>query len=161
MTFQALDAENLKNLQTQFDIIVHFELIEHLLDPNAFMQSIRDNLSENGFCIFTTPNAASLELKALDYNKTRLLAHSLYPPMHLNAFSTQNIALFAFKNKFKLKAIDTPGKFDISILSHSADELEDKILRQICAFDEKTKAYLQYLLVYLDASSHMRVVLQK
>ena len=161
LNLQVLPAEKIKELNIKFDIILHFELIEHIHDPVYFINTIHENLSDGGLTIFTTPNSLGLETKAIGYNKTRLLAHSIFPPMHLNAFSTQNILLFANKNKFNLKSIETPGKLDVDLLTIVSDELEDENLKEIVMMDEKTKAYFQYLTSYLDSSSHMRVVFEK
>lgn len=38
--FKNLGAENISLLGVKFDMIVHFELIEHLIDPNSFIKSI-------------------------------------------------------------------------------------------------------------------------
>ena len=161
LNLQALPAEKIKELNIKFDMILHFELIEHLCDPVLFINSIYENLSDGGLTIFSTPNSLGLEIKAIGYNKTRLLAHSIFPPMHLNAFSTQNILLFANKSKFKLKSIETPGKLDMDLLTLVSDELEDENLKEISLMDEKTKSYFQYLVSYLNASSSMSVVLER
>jgi len=161
LNLHVLPAEQIEELNIKFDMILHFELIEHLRDPVLFINSIYENLLDGGFVIFTTPNSLGLEIKAIGYNKTRLLAHSIFPPMHLNAFSTQNILLFANKNKFKLRTIETPGKLDMDLLTTVSDELEDENLKEISLMDEKTKAYFQYLTSYLNSSSHMRVVFER
>ena len=161
LNLHVLPAEQIEELNIKFDMILHFELIEHLCDPVSFINSIYENLFDGGFAIFTTPNSLGLEIKAIGYNKTRLLAHSIFPPMHLNAFSTQNILLFANKNKFKLRTIETPGKLDMDLLTTVSDELEDENLKEISLMDEKTKVYFQYLTSYLNSSSHMRVVFEK
>ena len=161
LNLHVLPAEQIEELNIKFDMILHFELIEHLRDPVSFINSIYENLFDGGFVIFTTANSLGLEIKAIGYNKTRLLAHSIFPPMHLNAFSTQNILLFANKNKFKLRTIETPGKLDMDLLTIVSDELEDENLKEISLMDEKTKAYFQYLTSYLDSSSHMRVVFER
>jgi 2-polyprenyl-3-methyl-5-hydroxy-6-metoxy-1,4-benzoquinol methylase len=161
LNLHVLPAEQIEELNIKFDMILHFELIEHLRDPVSFINSIYENLFDGGFVIFTTPNSLGLEIKAIGYNKTRLLAHSIFPPMHLNAFNTQNILLFANKNKFKLRTIETPGILDMDLLTTVSDELEDENLKEIALMDEKTKAYFQYLTSYLNSSSHMRVVFER
>ena len=161
LNLHVLPAEQIEELNIKFDMILHFELIEHLRDPVSFINSIYENLLDGGFVIFETPNSLGLDNKAIGYNKIRLLAHSIFPPMHLNAFNTQNILLFANKNKFKLRTIETPGKLDMDLLTTVSDELEDENLKEISLMDEKTKAYFQYLTSYLNSSSHMRVVFEK
>jgi len=161
LNLQVLPAEKIKELNIKFDIILHFELIEHIHDPVYFINTIHENLSDGGLTIFTTPNSLGLETKAIGYNKTRLLAHSIFPPMHLNAFSTQNILLFANKNKFNLKSIETPGQLDLDLLTICHDELEDENLKEITLMDKEIKAYFQFLTSYLNSSSTLRVVFER
>ncbi len=159
--FFTLAAENIKELGISFDIIACFEVIEHLINPAPFMKSIYENLNKGGYFIFTTPNALGLEIQAIGYNKRRLQAHAIFPPMHLNAFSTHNILYFAKKHNFALSYFDTPGRLDMSALTHSIKELENENLKKITHFSDEIKAYMQYLVAYLKASSHMRVVYRK
>lgn len=158
---KALAAEQMHRLGVSFDLIICFELIEHLADPGVFVKSVYNNLSPNGFFIFTTPNASGLDNKALSYNKQTVLAHSICPPLHLNAFSTQNIALFAYKNGFKLSYVDTPGRLDMDTISILTNQLDDKNLQTIVKYDEDIKAHFQYLISYLNASGHLRAVFSR
>ena len=87
-----------KSAAGRYDIILHFELIEHLADPYTFMTSLYSLLKTDGVMFFSTPNADGLEMLASGYNDFRLLAHSIFPPMHLNAFSVSNIGHFASVN---------------------------------------------------------------
>lgn len=47
--------------EEQFDVIVAGELIEHLSDFDGFLQSVRENLKEDGKFILSTPNAFFFE----------------------------------------------------------------------------------------------------
>lgn len=49
------DAENL-SLSQRFDTIIGGELIEHLANPGAFLNSCREHLTDDGKLILTTPN---------------------------------------------------------------------------------------------------------
>ncbi len=161
LDLRALAAEEVKSLETNFDLIINFELIEHLSCPRSFVKSLYLVMNDGAYLVLTTPNSLGLEIKAVGYNKTRLLAHSIFPPMHLNAFNTQNILLFANKNKLKLKFMDTPGKLDMDMISILPKELDDENLEQITQYPEEVKAYFQYLTAYLNGSTHMRIVLSK
>jgi len=44
----------------KFDIIVSFQVIEHLYEPNAMLQRVRNHLKPNGIFIMTTPNLDGL-----------------------------------------------------------------------------------------------------
>lgn len=145
----------------QYDIILNFELIEHLFDPTKFIKNVYNLLNDNGQCLLTTPNSNGLETKAISYNSFRLLAHSIFPPMHLNAFNTQNIYYFFINNNFKVVSIETPGNFDISMLKYSEEYLKDDILKEIIKKDQESFEQFQYLTKYLNGSSHMLCVFKK
>ena len=145
----------------KYDIIVHFELIEHLIDPFSFMTNLHKLLTTNGCMLFTTPNAGGLEMMASGYNDFRLLAHSIFPPMHLNAFSVANMTHFAIRCGFQVMEISTPGKLDIDMLTVCADDIDNDGLKRLTTLDEETKGLIQYLVTFLHGSSHMRCILKK
>jgi SAM-dependent methyltransferase len=50
------NAEFFSFVDQKFDVIVSFQVIEHLYNPTAMLESVRKHLSPNGVFIFTTPN---------------------------------------------------------------------------------------------------------
>jgi len=150
-----------KRQSSQYDIVLHFELIEHLVDPYAFIRDVRKLLKPGGFTVFTTPNASGLELVSSGYNKFRLLAHGIFPPMHLNAFSAYNMTHFAIRSGFHLFRIRTPGKLDVDMISLTRDERDDAGVRAIAPLDYHAKGIIQYLISYLNASSHMECIFRR
>ena len=154
------DAETFDN-NIKYDIILNFELIEHLFNPNRFIKNINKLLKDEGHCLLTTPNSNGLETKAISYNSFRLLAHSIFPPMHLNSFNTQNIYYFFLNNNFKVVSIETPGNFDMSILKYSKDDLKDNMIKKIVTEDEDSFEKYQHIVKYLNGSSHMLCVFKK
>jgi len=151
-------------INKKFDIIIHFELIEHLPNPNKMMSNIYKHLEEDGYSYFTTPNALGFEIKAIHYNNIRFLAHGIFPPMHLNAFNQRNLTHFLLRNNFKVRNISTPGIFDVSIVKNTLlvnGDNNDNMLGKLLNFDDKTLTYIQKIIRYLDASSHMDCLVQK
>jgi 2-polyprenyl-6-hydroxyphenyl methylase / 3-demethylubiquinone-9 3-methyltransferase len=154
------DAINyLSKTSKKYDIILHYELIEHLIDPYNFMVILNSVCNSSGYIIFTTPNAEGLEMN-IDYNEYRLLAHALFPPMHLNAFSSFNISLFAHLHGFKLYELTTPGQLDVDIINNT-NIIDSQIINEVKKMDEYSQAVLQELCILLKASSHMQVILKK
>jgi len=147
--------------KNEYDIVIHFELIEHLINPIKFIASIHEMLIDNGKMIFTTPNILGLDNQALDYNNIRYLAHALFPPMHLNAFSTTNIGYFLISNGFAIEEVSTSGKLDIDIVTQCKDYLKDTVYTDLALLNDDTKALIQQLLVKLNASSHMQCIASK
>lgn len=147
----------------QFDIIVHFELIEHLIDPARFMRSLLNLMKPGAFMQLTTPNLEGLEIKASDYNSYRLMTHTIAPPLHLNSFSTVNFLHFAVRNGFYISKIETPGKLDVDCTNLYCQRAptSDSIFEYVQTLNDDTKGWLQALLAHLNASSSMMVVLRK
>lgn len=147
-----------EQVKQKFDVVLHFELIEHLGDPAALMSGCRGLLKGDGIMVFTTPNAAGLETLASGYNGFRLIAHAIFPPMHLNAFSAHNVSVFVLRCGFKIKAITTPGNLDVDMVSLMRDELDDPAFRALADLDDAHKGLFQQLTKRLGGSSHMMVV---
>lgn len=160
LDLEAISAENLtEKKEGYYDLIIHYELIEHLIDPFSFLLNMRRLLKPGGEMFFSTPNADGLEMLT-GYNGYRLLAHAIFPPMHLNAFSVKSIPLLSYRAGFKVSKISTPGSLDVDMLSVVSQFQQDDIFDEISALDDHAKGFLQYILVLLGASSHMQCVLR-
>ena len=131
---------------------------------NFLTPSLKENalLVPGGVNFFTTPNGDGFDNVAVGYNKTRLLAHSIFPPMHLNAFSPSIVPMFALRSSFDVISIETPGIFDVDIVKLSCDELDnDSRFKSIKLFNDDQLAHVQSWLQKIKASVHMEVVLRK
>ena len=156
VSLKCMTIEKIKNLGKKFDIIFHFELIEHLIDPHNFCKLIRKSLLKDGLMFFTTPNALGFDNKILSYNDFRPIAHAIFPPMHLNAFSNQNISNFLIRSKFSIVDINTPGNFDIDIVKKFSKK---NILSKLNS--KKYLAKIQKILQIVNGSSHLSVLAKK
>ena len=144
----------------KFDLILHFELIEHLHNPFEFCCALYELLNDKGLMYFHTPNALGLDNTVLSYNDFRPLAHGIFPPMHLNAFTTQNVTHFLIRCGFNVNKIETPGNFDVDIVKQfGSNKSELTVINEIS--DEKSLAIFQYVLRELGASSHLAVLASK
>jgi len=56
LRFEFADAENLPFEDNFFDVVVSFETIEHLHEPENFLQGAKRVLKDNGLLIISTPN---------------------------------------------------------------------------------------------------------
>lgn len=150
-----------KNFPNNFDLILNFELIEHLHDPFEFMISMKNILAKDGMFHFSTPNAKGFDNIGLGYNDFRPLAHGIFPPMHLQAFTTENIVHFAIRCGFDVIKIDTPGNFDVDIVKRfiSRSKNSQSNFNDISLFDDDQLAIIQSWLRDLNSSSHLVVTL--
>lgn len=56
LRYEALELENLAALGTPFDVVCHFQVIEHLVNPKPFLRAVREILEPRGVLVITTPN---------------------------------------------------------------------------------------------------------
>ena len=57
ITFQTVDGTHLPFKDQRFDLVISFQVIEHISDYTQYLGEIKRVLSDKGAAIFTTPNA--------------------------------------------------------------------------------------------------------
>lgn len=92
--------------------MIAFELIEHLGSPKIAMTEIYNWLKFGGVML-STPNIEGLENIITGYNGSRVLAHAICPPQHIQGFSRITLSLLAFLTGFHIEEIKAVGSFDI------------------------------------------------
>jgi 2-polyprenyl-3-methyl-5-hydroxy-6-metoxy-1,4-benzoquinol methylase len=95
--FTAIDA-----IEESFDVIMLWEVIEHLQDLKLFLDLAYKRLNKNGKIILSTPNYNKI------YNYPKREENAIFqdePPIHLNFFTKENItAIFEINHFIKCKA---------------------------------------------------------
>lgn len=88
------DFTEMEKLEKKFDVIMLWEVIEHLQDLNLFLELAYKRLNEGGKIILSTPNYNKIH----NYpNREKDALFQSLPPIHLNFFTLDNI-----KNIFEL-----------------------------------------------------------
>lgn len=83
---------NSKNLPLKkFDCVSAFEVIEHLEDPNDFLNQISEYLNTGGLLVLSCPN-----------NKMVWRVHVDYPPHHLSRFSPNSLACILKRHGYNI-----------------------------------------------------------
>lgn len=88
VSFQQIDGERLPFDNNEFDIIVSFQVIEHIVDYSKYIGEIKRVLSPKGIVLFTTPNA----LIRLD--------HRMKPWYPFHVYEFNNIELESLLNNY-------------------------------------------------------------
>lgn len=89
----------IQDVSETFDVIMLWEVIEHLQDLNLFVRLAHEKLNKNGKIILSTPNFNKI------YNYPNRKTDSLYqdaPPIHLNFFTNSSIASIFKLNGFEV-----------------------------------------------------------
>lgn len=95
------DFSLMKNLNIEFDIVMLWEVLEHLQDIKSFLNLSHEKLVVGGHLLFSVPN----------YNKVKNYPSSLIgdnihqdnPPIHINFFTKNNIPKILEMNGFKIE----------------------------------------------------------
>lgn len=88
-----------------FDCVTAFDVLEHVLDPNAFLQGIQKRLADNGHVVLTVPDTGGIV--------RRLMGRRWYfyiPEEHLHYFNRHNLANLLQKHGFDVVDIGATYK---------------------------------------------------
>lgn len=142
----------------KFDVIVCFEVIEHLSDPDSFLKSMRTLLNANGIIIFSCPNGLGFDVTLLQEN-SETIDHE-----HLNYFNPESVNLLLERAQLKEIETFTPGELDVSITRIANQKIKDlfendKFLSNVFSRNnEKLDNMLQNLIKESKLSSNMFVI---
>ena len=139
------------------DIVVAFEVFEHLVDPDRFLAMARRCLAPGGILLMTTPNGQSLEVERLG-EKSNVL-----PFDHVRIYNPGSMRTVLNRAGFGVEQVETPGKLDVQILRRwqiSGGFDPDPPLRFILE-DERLSARFQDYLRANCLSSHMRILARR
>lgn len=143
------------------DIIINFEVIEHLFSPLNFINLCSDLLKPNGIILLTCPNGEGFEPLMLK-EKADTFDHE-----HLNYFNPSSIKHLFLSLNFEIIEISTPGKLDVDIvhnkiLSGDFDISSNEFFNYIFMRKfESLKDNLQLFLSDNNISTHMLIVAKK
>ncbi|VVB88572.1 Ubiquinone biosynthesis O-methyltransferase [uncultured archaeon] len=157
---QNLPAEEVSDYRGQFDLLIAFELFEHLFDPGIFLERIGSLLKPGGYLLLTTLNGQGFDIQLLWEN-----SKSISPPHHLNFFNPKSISLLLASCGFIKAEVTTPGKLDWDIVEGMIKSSKMDLGRfwEFVAYskNEICKSELQEWIGRNDLSSHMRVIAKK
>ncbi|OFX08840.1 MAG: hypothetical protein A2516_08805 [Alphaproteobacteria bacterium RIFOXYD12_FULL_60_8] len=143
------------------DLVVSFEVIEHLAEPEAFVRALGCLAKPGGLILVSGLCGDGFDIQVLGAR-----ARAVSPPHHLTFLSQKGVrALFA---RAGLDVLDftTPGQLDVDIVvgALEADDgaVTDPTLRHLLLeADESERVALQASLVEQKLSSHMWVLARR
>lgn len=114
------------------DIIVAFEVIEHLFDPSAFLKQCGRLLGPGGLLVVSCPNGLGFDVAMLREKSLAVDAE------HVNLMNPASISTLLGTCGFDVLEVTTPGRLD-------AEFVREAVLRK--DFDLGRDAFLQRVLI--------------
>lgn len=152
--------EEISDMDGKLDLLVSFELLEHLVRPEDFFNKAYSLLRPGGKLVFTTLNGMGFDILLLWES-----SKSVTPPHHLNFFNPYSVKLLIERFGFEAQDISTPGKLDWDIVEGMIKNEGAKLGRfwQKIADQagQECKKGLQQWIIKNSLSSHMRVLAKR
>lgn len=156
-----LPIEKVSLEELKVDIIVSFEVIEHLFSPREFLLACESILLPGGFIVITCPN-----VKGFDIMTLQELSNSV-DHEHLNYFNPYSLSNLLSNCGFEIIQVLTPGRLDAELVRKKVLAGEYNISTQpflkeilINRWDDIADSFQQFLADNL-LSSHMWIVARK
>ncbi len=154
------DAFREDNVVGRFDLVVSFEVLEHIPDPSGFLAGARELLADDGLLILSTPNEMSLEMRVLKTLSSNISFD------HVRFYNPHSLTILLERFGFEVLLIETPGRLDVEMIHRrfEAGELDLEKHPMVRFFLEEgyeLKDRLQAFLQREKLSSHMRVIARR
>jgi SAM-dependent methyltransferase len=146
-------AENVTGYQSYADLVVCFEVLEHVYDPLAFVRNLVSLARPGGYVFISTLGVDGFDIQML-WEKS----NSIFPPHHINFLSVAGFKQLFNRAGMTDVEVTTPGVLDVNIVQNAARKdpsiLEDqRFIRKIME-DEAAAMAFQKFLASNSKSSH-------
>jgi SAM-dependent methyltransferase len=144
-------AEKAGNLQKKGDLVVCFEVIEHVHDPLLFVKVIRQMVAPGGLAVITGLGVDGFDIQVLWEN-----SKSIFPPHHINFMSVDGFKHLFKRAGFSGIEVITPGKLDVDIVCNNQEFLkkDNRFIKTLLSRGEEAVDDFQKLLAKHQLSSH-------
>jgi SAM-dependent methyltransferase len=121
----------------KFDVAMAWGVVEHVIDPDAFLQQVFELLKPGGLFVSEVPHGQSL---LIDYSRKTGMdpKRILMGEQHIVLYSTDAYVALHERNGFKKVHLQTNGLDVSTIFKESGETISDEVLAPIQAcIDEK------------------------
>jgi 2-polyprenyl-3-methyl-5-hydroxy-6-metoxy-1,4-benzoquinol methylase len=108
-----LTAEDVEGYDDYADLVVCFEVLEHVDDPLNFVTALKKMVRPGGYLFVSTLSIDGFDLKTL-WDKSSQIS----PPHHINFHSIKGFELLFNRASLDEIKITTPGKLDVDIVKN-------------------------------------------
>lgn len=134
-----------------------FELLEHVVDPHAWLRHLAHVMRSGDIALLTTLACTGLDIQLLWERSS-----AVCPPVHLTFISPRAIELVSAEVGLRSARIFTPGQIDVDIAANNQDAITDRFWRTVLATaGAAERSQWQDLLQRTRRSSHLWALLAK
>lgn len=141
------------------DVVVAFEVIEHLFDPRRFVEAIHTVLAQNSLLVLSCPNGDGFDISLLGPDSLAV------DPEHVNLFNPDSLSHLLDSTGFDVLQAHTPGRLDAEFVREAAlqgkIELDPFLRRVLIAEWEALGWPFQEFLAQHGLSSHMWIAARR
>jgi cyclopropane fatty-acyl-phospholipid synthase-like methyltransferase len=146
-------------LHEQVDLVLAYELIEHITDPDILLTKVFSNLVTGGYFILSTPASGGYDITVLQ-EKARAVGYD-----HVSLYTVDSLQLLLKRHGFEIVEISTPGSLDMPMIhqAYEKQELQTNnvalkfLLDNAALYQDSFQEYLKKNLL----SSHMICIARK
>jgi len=153
-------AENVSGYNNYADLVVCFEVLEHVYDPLTFVQTLTGLVKPGGYVFVSTLCVDGFDIQTL-WDKS----NSIFPPHHINFLSVAGFERLFVRAGLVDIDVSTPGQLDVDIVRNAIkrepDLLNGQRFLQRIATDNDMAVNFQKFLVANRLSSHAWVIGKK
>jgi len=107
-------AEDVDSYAETGDLVVCFEVLEHVYDPLGFVRALSQFAKPNGYVMVSTLGVDGFDIQVL-WEKSK----SIFPPHHINFLSVDGFRRLFSRSGFVQIEVLTPGKLDVDIVRNA------------------------------------------
>lgn len=153
-------AEHVSGYDDHADLVICFEVLEHVYDPLAFVRTLARLARPGGYVFVSTLCVDGFDIQTL-WDKS----NSIFPPHHINFMSVTGFGRLFERAGLVDVDVTTPGQLDVDIVRNAIKRFPDLIneqrfLRRIVS-DQGLAAVFQGFLAENRLSSHAWVIGRK
>lgn len=138
-------AENVTGYRDYADLVVCFEVLEHVFEPLSFIKNLADLARPGGHVFVSTLSVDGFDIQTLWEN-----SNSISPPHHINFMSIEGFRRLFERVGLEVVSISTPGVLDVDIVRNAYRKnpesfSSNRFVRQLMADDERAGRFQEFL----------------
>jgi len=138
-------AENVTSYRDYADLVVCFEVLEHVFDPLPFIKTLAGLARPNGYVFVSTLSVDGYDIQTLWEQ-----SNSISPPHHINFMSIEGFQLLFERAGLEVLSISTPGVLDVDIVRNAYRKnpenfISNRFLRKLMESESHAAAFQEFL----------------